>query len=94
MLMAVKNNLKLIFDYFKLNIKKEWKYKSSFFMQIIMMILNDLFFIIQWFIIFQLVDNIGGYGFKETMLLWITNLSANPIKAPSPIVVTPLPSTT
>lgn len=68
--MAVKNNLKMIFDYFKLNLKKEWKYKSSFIMQIIMMILNDLFFIIQWVIIFQLVDNIGGYGFDETMLLW------------------------
>ncbi|MBO5884463.1 MAG: ABC-2 family transporter protein [Clostridia bacterium] len=68
--MAVKNNLKLIFSYYKLNLKKEWKYKTSFFMQIIMMILNDLFFIIQWFIIFQLVDNIGGYGFNETMLLW------------------------
>ena len=39
-------------------------------MQIIMMIVNDLFFIIQWFIIFNLVDNIGGYGFNETMLLW------------------------
>ena len=68
--MGVKNNLKLIFSYFKLNLKKEWKYKSSFFMQIIMMILNDLFFIIQWYVIFQLVDNIGGYGFNETMLLW------------------------
>ena len=68
--MAVKNNLKLIFSYFKLNLKKEWKYKSSFFMQIIMMVLNDLFFIIQWYIIFKLVDNIGGYGFNETMLLW------------------------
>lgn len=68
--MAVKNNFKLIFSYLKLNLKKEWKYKSSFFMQIIMMILNDLFFIIQWYIIFQLVDNIGGYGFNETMLLW------------------------
>lgn len=68
--MAVKNHLKLIFSYFKLNLKKEWKYKSSFFMQIIMMILNDLFFIIQWYIIFKLVDNIGGYGFKEVMLLW------------------------
>lgn len=68
--MAVKNNLKLMFSYLKLNLKKEWKYKASFFMQIIMMILNDLFFIIQWYIIFQLVDNIGGYGFKETMLLW------------------------
>ena len=68
--MAVKNNFKLIFSYFKLNIKKEWKYKSSFFMQIFMMILNDLFFIIQWYIIFSLIDNIGGYGFRETMLLW------------------------
>ena len=68
--MAVKNNFKLIFSYFKLNLKKEWKYKTSFFMQMIMMILNDLFFIIQWYIIFRLVDNIGGYGFKETMLLW------------------------
>ena len=68
--MAVKNNLKLIFSYFWLNLKKEWKYKTSFFMQIIMMILNDLFFIIQWLIIFQLIDNIGGYGFRETMLLW------------------------
>ena len=68
--MGVKNNLKLIFSYYKLNMKKEWKYKPSFFMQIAMMILNDLFFIIQWVIIFQLVDNIGGYTFKETMLLW------------------------
>ncbi len=70
MYMAVKNNFKLIFSYFKLNLKKEWKYKASFFMQIFMMILNDLFFIIQWYIIFRLVDNIGGYGFNETMLLW------------------------
>lgn len=68
--MAVKNNLKLIFSHLKLNLKKEWKYKPSFFMQIIMMILNDFFFIIQWYIIFSLVDDIGGYGFKETMLLW------------------------
>ena len=68
--MAVKNNLKLIFSYFKLNLKKEWQYKTSFFTQIIMMVLNDFFFIIQWLIVFKLVDNIGGYGFKETMLLW------------------------
>ena len=70
MFMGVKNNFKLIFSYLKLNVKKEWKYKSSFFMQIIMMVLNDAFFLIQWFIIFNLVDNIGGYGFNETMMLW------------------------
>lgn len=68
--MAVKNNIKLIFSYFWLNLKKEWQYKQSFFMQIFMMIINDLFFIIQWLVIFRIVDNIGGYGFKELMLLW------------------------
>lgn len=68
--MGVSKNLKLIFSYLKLNFKKEWQYKTSFIMQVITMILNDLFFIIQWLIIFSLVDNIGGYGFKETMLLW------------------------
>ena len=35
----VVNNLKLIFSYFALNLKKEWKYKTSFFMQMIMMIM-------------------------------------------------------
>ena len=68
--MAVKNNLKLIFSYFKLNLKKEYKYKASFFMQMSMMILNDLFFIIQWLIVFDLIDNIGGYGFNETIMLF------------------------
>ena len=68
--MAVKNHLKLIFNYFILNLKKEWKYKASFFMQIIMMIFNDAFFIIQWVIIFKIVDNIGGFGFNECLLLF------------------------
>ncbi len=68
--MNIKNNFKLIFSSFKLNIKKEWQYKASFFMQFLGMILNDLFFIIQWVIIFGIIDNIGGYGFNETMLLW------------------------
>ena len=68
--MAVKNNIKLIFSQFHLNLKKEWQYKTSFIMQIIMMILNDLFFVIQWLIIFQLIDNIGGYRFNESLMLF------------------------
>lgn len=63
-------NIKLIFDYFLLNLKKEWQYKTSFFMQIVMMILNDAFFIIQWVVIFQIVDDIGGYGLNEALMLF------------------------
>lgn len=66
----VGKNLAMIFKYFKLNIKKEYEYKISFFMKIIMMILNDAFFILQWVIIFNVTDKIGNYGFKEVMLLW------------------------
>ena len=63
-------NLKLIFSYFKLNIKKEFAYKTSFILKIIMMLLNDAFFIFQWVIIFSIVDNVAGYTFNDVLLLW------------------------
>jgi ABC-2 type transport system permease protein len=66
----VAKNLKLIFKYIKLNLQKEYQYKTSFFTKIIMMILNNAFFILQWIIIFGVTESIGGYGFKEVMLLW------------------------
>lgn len=68
--MAVKNNLKLIFSYLKLNLKKEAQYKTSFILKIVMMVLNNAFFILQWLIIFSIVENIGGYGLNELLLLW------------------------
>lgn len=68
--MAVKNNIKLIFCHLKLNLSKAAQYKTSFAMQIIMMVANNAFFILQWLIIFQVTESIGGYGFKEIMLLW------------------------
>ena len=74
--MAARKNMRLIFSNFKLNLKKEWQYKPSFFMQFIMMIFNDLFFIVQWQIIFSLVGDIGGYGFNETMLMWAISAGA------------------
>lgn len=67
--MVVKN-IMLIFKYLALNLKKEAQYKTSFILQIVMMILNDLFFILQWLIIFSITPSIGGFGFRECMLLW------------------------
>ncbi len=74
--MGVKNNLKYLCNSFALNMKKEYQYKTSFWMKIIMMVANDAFFILQWLIVFSLVDNIGGYGFNETMLLWAMSAGA------------------
>ena len=66
----VGNNLKLIFSYFKLNMLKELEYKTSFILKVLMMILNDAFFILQWYIIFNIVDDIAGYGFNDVILVW------------------------
>ncbi len=63
-------NISLIFKYLKLNITKVMQYKTSFIMQIVMMILNNAFFIFQWIVIFNITDSINGYGFNEVMLLW------------------------
>ncbi|MCI8555679.1 MAG: hypothetical protein HFI85_03810 [Clostridia bacterium] len=67
--MGVRKNLALIFKYLKINVQKEFQYKTSFFMQIFMMIANNAFFIIQWLVIFSISTNIAGYGFKEVLLL-------------------------
>ncbi len=66
----VGKNLKFIFSSLALNLKKEAKYKSSFFIQIFAMVLNDALFIVQWVIIFSFIDDIAGFGFNEVMLLW------------------------
>ena len=68
--MGVRKNLALIFKYLKLNLQKEAQYKTSFILQIVMMIANNAFFIIQWLIIFSITDDIGGYGLNEVLLIW------------------------
>lgn len=44
--------------------------RVSFLMNIGFMILNNATFIIQWLLLFTLKEDIGGYGFKDIMLLW------------------------
>ena len=42
----------------------------TFATNILFMILNNAIFIIQWFILFHLKDNIGGYKMEEVLILW------------------------
>ena len=55
MLMEVKNQLKVSF----LTIK-----------YVIFMVLNNASFIIQWIVLYSLRSDIGGYTFKQVLLLW------------------------
>ena len=68
--MEVKNQLRVNFLAIKYGLMREMLNKTTFFMNVVFMILNNACFIVQWVILFSLRDNIGGYGLKQVLLLW------------------------
>lgn len=70
MLTAVKNQIKVIFLSIKYALEREMLNKVTFFSNIIFMILNNACFIVQWIILYSLKENVGGYSFKQVLLLW------------------------
>lgn len=76
MLMEVKKSIKLIFYYFRFNLSSVMEYRVSFLVQCFGMVINNASFIFFWWILFNNVNSIGGYGFKDVMLLWALSSSA------------------
>ena len=70
MLMAVKNQARVSLLAIKFALMKEMLNKATFISNVLFMILNNASMLIQWVVLFSLKDSIGGYGFKELMLLW------------------------
>lgn len=70
MLTAVKNQIKVSFLTVKYGIIRKLTNKVTFIMDVLFMILNNASFIIQWAVLYSLKDNIGGYTFKQVLLLW------------------------
>lgn len=70
MLTAVKNQFKISFLSVKYALIREMLNKTTFITNIVFMLLNNASFLIQWAILYSLKDNVGGYTFKQVMLLW------------------------
>lgn len=70
MLMVVKNQLKVTKLSIKYAMMREMLNKATFISNIIFMILNNACFIVQWVVLFSLKSNMGGYTFKQILLLW------------------------
>lgn len=70
MLMAVKNQIKVSLLSIKYACMREMLNKTTFLVNIIFMILNDSAFILQWLILYSLKNDVGGYNFKQVLLLW------------------------
>lgn len=63
--------VKLLKKYFLFNLSAGMEYRTSFFIQVFGMILNNCAFIIFWMMLFDRVGgDINGYGFTEVMFLW------------------------
>lgn len=70
MLMVVKNQIKVSFLSIKYALLREMLNKTTFITNIVFMLLNNASFIIQWMILYSLKENVGGYTFKQVLLLW------------------------
>lgn len=70
MLMEVKNQIKVTMLSVKYNIMRQMTNKVTFITNILFMILNNASFIVQWVILFGIKNEIGGYTFKEVILIW------------------------
>lgn len=70
MLTEVKNQIKVIFLSIKYSLMMQMLNKVTFITNIIFMIINNATFIVQWLVLFNIKDNIGGFSFKEVILLW------------------------
>ena len=66
----IKKELKIMRLSIKYSIMREMLNKVTFFSNILFMILNNATFIFEWVVLFSIRNDIGGYGFKEIMLLW------------------------
>ena len=70
MLTAVRNQIKVTFLSIKYACMRHMLNKVTFITKVLFMILNDATFIVQWIILFALKENVGGYEFKQVLLLW------------------------
>ena len=70
MLMEVKNQIYAIYLSIKYAFQRELLNKFTFLSNIIFMIINNACFIIQWVILYSIKDEVGGYSFKQVLLLW------------------------
>lgn len=62
---------KFIWEYFKINLQSAMEYKANFLTQSIFMFLNDIIWIIFWFIFFNKFPVVNNWGFSDMMIMMV-----------------------
>lgn len=76
MSMEVKKHLNLVWMYFKFNLAASMEYRGSFLLQVFGMMVNNVSFAFFWWILFDKIGYLEGYGFREVMFIWALASSA------------------
>jgi ABC-2 type transport system permease protein len=74
--MGVKNTMKLVWEYFKVNMQSAMEYKTSFLTQASFMFINDVIWVIFWVIFFNKFPLINTWSFKDLMLMYVVITSS------------------
>ena len=69
MLVEVKNEIKIMLLSVKYNIMRQMVNKTTFLTSILVMLLNNASFILQWIVLFSIKDDVGGYTLRQIVLL-------------------------
>ena len=67
---SILNQIKISLLSIKYALQREMLNKFTFFSNIIFMVLNNACFIVQWIILYAIKEDVGGYSFKQVLLLW------------------------
>ncbi len=70
MLTVVKNQVRVTSLSIKYGVMREMLNKATFLSNVIFMVLNNSCMIVQWIVLYAINDHIGGYTFKQMLLLW------------------------
>lgn len=70
MLMAAKREIILAFLSIKYNIMRSYTEFKSFVLSVVLSILNNAVFIIQWIVLFGIHGSFGDYRFDDIMFIW------------------------
>lgn len=63
--------LKFVWEYFKVNLQSAMEYRVNFLSQAIFMFLNDVIWVIFWFIFFSKFPLVNSWGFSDLMTMMV-----------------------
>src|SRR3989338_6761242 len=71
------HNIRLLFSYFKFNLSTALEYRIPFILQVTFMTLNDIIWILYWYMLFLKFGTINGYTFKHMLIIYAVILIAH-----------------